>query len=123
MEIPQKLLTLTQMMISSVSMQKGKTMYNTCDDNRFELIDKYKQQLIESTNIEDSPDEMKDIVDYANTVRTTHNTVTNETSSRSHAICNFIVREIDHPEEEYAKYIDSLSDNKNRFAVVLRDCR
>ena len=34
-------------------------MYNTCDDNRFELIDKYKQQLIESTNIEDSPDEMK----------------------------------------------------------------
>lgn len=46
------------MMISSVGMQKGKTMYDTCDDNRFELIDKYKKQLIESTNVEDSPDEM-----------------------------------------------------------------
>jgi kinesin family protein 2/24 len=32
--------------------------------------------------------QMKDIVDFANTMRTTHNTVTNETSSRSHAICN-----------------------------------
>ena len=29
-----------------------------CDDNRFELISKYKQQLIEATNIESSPEEM-----------------------------------------------------------------
>lgn len=29
-----------------------------CGDNRFELIAKYKQQLIEATNIESSPDEM-----------------------------------------------------------------
>ena len=35
-----------------------------------------------------SPQEMKDIIDFANDQRTTHNTVTNETSSRSHAICN-----------------------------------
>ena len=74
-----------------------------------------------------SPEEMKNIVDYANTVRTTHNTVTNETSSRSHAICNFIVREIDHPEEEYAKLTlvdlagseratETQSNNKNRLA-------
>jgi len=74
-----------------------------------------------------SPDEMKDIVDYANTVRTTHNTVTNETSSRSHAICNFTVREIDHPEEEYAKLTlvdlagseratETQSNNKSRLA-------
>ena len=33
--------------------------YNTCADNRFELIEKYKQKLIEATNIEDAPDEMK----------------------------------------------------------------
>ena len=34
-------------------------MCNTiCEDNRFELIAKYKQQLIEGTNIENSPDEM-----------------------------------------------------------------
>lgn len=30
----------------------------TCGDNRLELIAKYKQQLIEGTNIENSPDEM-----------------------------------------------------------------
>lgn len=35
-----------------------------------------------------SPDEMRDIIELANSIRTTHNTVTNETSSRSHAICN-----------------------------------
>ena len=29
-----------------------------CDDNRFELIAKYKQQLLEATNIESSPEEM-----------------------------------------------------------------
>lgn len=27
-----------------------------CNDNRFELIEKYKNQLIESTNIETSPE-------------------------------------------------------------------
>ena len=30
-----------------------------CDDNRFRLIEHYKQKLIESTNIETSPAEMK----------------------------------------------------------------
>lgn len=34
-------------------------MSDLCDDNRFELIEKYKQELIESTNIETAPDEMK----------------------------------------------------------------
>ena len=33
-------------------------MCNTCDDNRFKLIEKYKTQLIEATNIADSPEEM-----------------------------------------------------------------
>ena len=32
---------------------------NICGDNRFEIIDKAKKDLIESTNIEMSPDEMK----------------------------------------------------------------
>lgn len=31
---------------------------NLCVDNRFELIEKYKQKLIEATNIETSPEEM-----------------------------------------------------------------
>ena len=38
--------------------------------------------------IANSPDEMRDIIELGNSIRTTHNTVTNETSSRSHAICN-----------------------------------
>lgn len=31
---------------------------NVCTDNRFELIDKYKGELIEATNIEQCADEM-----------------------------------------------------------------
>lgn len=34
-------------------------MADFCDDNRFELIEKYKQKLIEETNIDSAPDEMK----------------------------------------------------------------
>lgn len=33
-------------------------MMEMCGDNRFELITKYKQKLIDATNIETSPDEM-----------------------------------------------------------------
>ena len=56
-----------------------------------------KNQKIQIYGLEEkqvnSPDELKKIIDFANTVRTTHNTVTNETSSRSHAICNFIIKD------------------------------
>lgn len=34
-------------------------MEETCDDNRFEIIDKAKAHLLEKTNIKDSEDEMK----------------------------------------------------------------
>ena len=51
-----------------------------------------------------NPKEMQEIVDYANAMRTTHNTVTNETSSRSHAICNFVIKTEGKKEDEvYAK--------------------
>ena len=51
-----------------------------------------------------SPEELKSIIDFANTVRTTHNTVTNETSSRSHAVCNFVIKSQNNNfEKEYAK--------------------
>lgn len=33
-------------------------MADLCTDNRFELIEKYKQMLIDATNIETSPQEM-----------------------------------------------------------------
>jgi hypothetical protein len=42
------------------------------------------------------------IIDEANSIRTTHNTVTNETSSRSHAICNISVK-LKGEDEEYGK--------------------
>lgn len=35
-----------------------------CGDNRFEIIEKAKKDLIESTNIEMSPDEMKVLDDF-----------------------------------------------------------
>ena len=41
--------------------QKGEPMDDMCTDNRFELIERFKKKLIESTNIETSPEEMKAI--------------------------------------------------------------
>ena len=78
--------------------------------------------------IVESPEEMKSIIDFANNVRTTHNTVTNETSSRSHAICNFIIKiQNQNYEKEYAKLslvdlagseraTETQSNDKNRLA-------
>ena len=43
----------------------------------------------------ESKDQMHKIIDAANAIRITHNTVTNETSSRSHAICNIIIKKKD----------------------------
>ena len=76
----------------------------------------------------ESPDELKSIIDFANNVRTTHNTVTNETSSRSHAVCNFIIKIQNNGfEKEYAKLslvdlagseraTETQSNDKNRLA-------
>jgi kinesin family protein 2/24 len=36
----------------------------------------------------ENPDEMRTLIELGNSIRTTHNTVTNEVSSRSHSICN-----------------------------------
>ena len=75
-----------------------------------------------------SPEELKSIIDFANTVRTTHNTVTNETSSRSHAVCNFVIKiQNNNYEKEYAKLslvdlagseraTETQSNDKNRLA-------
>ena len=40
-----------------------------------------------------SEEEMLQVIEYGNSVRTTHKTHANDTSSRSHAICQVIVRE------------------------------
>jgi kinesin family protein 2/24 len=51
-----------------------------------------KNQKVQIFGLEErlasSPEEMKSIIAEANGQRTTHNTCNNETSSRSHAICN-----------------------------------
>ena len=54
------------------------------------------------TQIAETPEIMHHIIDSANAIRTTHNTVTNETSSRSHAICNIVVK-LKGSDEEYGK--------------------
>lgn len=41
------------------TLQGGDGMSDMIDDNRFVLIEKYKQRLIESTNIESRPEEME----------------------------------------------------------------
>jgi len=40
-----------------------------------------------SERLSSSPQEMISIIQYGNSVRTTHATAANDTSSRSHAIC------------------------------------
>lgn len=39
-------------------------MSDACTDNRFEIIAKAKQALLDSTNIESSPDEMACLNDF-----------------------------------------------------------
>ena len=92
------------------------------DKNQKVQIYGLTEQLVESA------EEMKSIIDFANNVRTTHNTVTNETSSRSHAVCNFIIKIQDKDiEKEYAKLslvdlagseraTETQSNDKNRLA-------
>lgn len=48
------------------------------------------QGLVE--NSVNSVEEMLNVIDYGHSVRTTHATTSNDTSSRSHAICQIIVR-------------------------------
>lgn len=62
--------------------------------NKLQVLED-KNQKVQIFGLEEkmagSPDEMRLIIEMANSIRTTHNTVTNETSSRSHAICNVIL--------------------------------
>ena len=52
--------------------------------------------------IAETPEMMHHIIDSANAIRTTHNTVINETSSRSHAICNIVIK-LKNSDEEFGK--------------------
>jgi kinesin family protein 2/24 len=75
------------------------------DKNKLSVLEDKNQRVqiygLEERNVR-TPEEMRDVIDLANSIRTTHNTVTNETSSRSHAICNIVIKERE-SEEIYGK--------------------
>ena len=56
-----------------------------------------QNQIIQVQGLEEkeasSPADMIKIIDFANSVRTTHATTSNDTSSRSHAVCHIYVKE------------------------------
>ena len=84
----------------------GGRLYDLLNNrNKLQVLDDKngKVQIYGLINqIVDSPEEMHHIMDTANAIRTTHNTVTNETSSRSHAICNIVLK-LKGEDEEYGK--------------------
>ena len=65
------------------------------DKNKLSVLEDSHQKIqifgLEEIMVE-SPEQMREFINLANSVRTTHNTVTNATSSRSHAICNVIIK-------------------------------
>ena len=84
----------------------GGRLYDLLNNkNKLQVLDDKngKVQIYGLINqLAETPEMMHRIIDAANSIRTTHNTVTNETSSRSHAICNIVVKLKD-SDEEYGK--------------------
>lgn len=84
----------------------GGRLYDLLNNrNKLQVLDdkKGKTQIYGLINqIAETPEMMHHIIDSANAIRTTHNTVTNETSSRSHAICNIVLKKKG-SEDEFSK--------------------
>ena len=84
----------------------GGRLYDLLNNkNKLQVLDdkKGKVQIYGLINqLAETPEMMHRIIEAANAIRTTHNTVTNETSSRSHAICNIVVK-LKGCDEEYGK--------------------
>lgn len=75
----------------------GERLYDLLNErNKLQVLED-KNQIVQIFGLEEklvnNPEEMEQIIIKANNERTTQNTVTNETSSRSHAICNIIIKE------------------------------
>lgn len=75
----------------------GERLYDLLNArNKLQVLED-KNQIVQIFGLEEklvsTPEEMEDIINKANIERTTQNTVTNETSSRSHAICNIVIKE------------------------------
>ena len=84
----------------------GGRLYDLLNNkNKLQVLDdkKGKVQIYGLINqLAETPEMMHRIIEAANAIRTTHNTVTNETSSRSHAICNIVVK-LKGSDDEYGK--------------------
>ena len=84
----------------------GGRLYDLLNNkNKLQVLDDKngKVQIYGLINqLAETPEMMHKIIDAANSIRTTHNTVTNETSSRSHAICNIVVK-LKGSDDEYGK--------------------
>ena len=75
----------------------GGRLYDLLNNkNKLQVLDDKNGKVqifnLEEILVENSQD-LHYIIEKANSIRTTHNTVTNSTSSRSHAICNIIIKE------------------------------
>ena len=86
----------------------GENVYDLLNGrNKLQVLED-KNQVVQIAGLEEklvgSPEEMEDIIYKGNSERTTHNTVTNETSSRSHGICNILIKE-NQNDETYGKLI------------------
>jgi len=80
-----------QFFVSFFEIYGGRVFDLLNNKNKLQVLED-KNQKIQIFGLEEmeakNNEEMLGIIDLANSIRTTHNTVTNETSSRSHAICN-----------------------------------
>lgn len=80
-----------QFYISFFEIYGGRLFDLLNNKNKLQVLEDKNQKIqifgLEEMEARDS-NEMWKIIELANSIRTTHNTVTNETSSRSHAICN-----------------------------------
>jgi kinesin family protein 2/24 len=108
----------------------GGRLYDLLNNRNKLSVLEDKNQKVQIFGLEElqviNSDEMRTVIEAANAMRTTHNTVTNETSSRSHAICNIIIKEKG-SEDAYGKLIlvdlagseraqETQSNDKNRRA-------
>lgn len=108
----------------------GGRLYDLLNNKNKLSVLEDKNQKVQIFGLEeiqvDSAEEMRNVIELANSIRTTHNTVTNETSSRSHAICNIVLKEAG-SEETYSKLTlvdlagseraqETQSNDKNRRA-------
>ncbi len=80
-----------QFYVSFYEIYGGRVFDLLNNKNKLQVLED-KNQKVQIFGLEEreakSPEEMFNIIDLANSIRTTHNTVTNEVSSRSHAICH-----------------------------------